>query len=301
MTRVAVVGPGAIGGTVAAWLARDAAIEVVVCARTPLERLTLEAPEARIEAEVPVLTDPATAAPADWALVCTKAYDADAAAAWLERLIGRGTRVAILQNGVEHVERFEPFVALERLLPAVVNIPAERTAPGNVVQRRHGAIVVPAGPGGEDFVRLFQHCPIAVSTTEDFLTAAWEKLTLNCTGAVNALVLKPNGVVHDPAIAEIMRALMEECIAVGRAEGARLADDLPERVLEGCRGGPPESVNSMHADRLAGRPMEVDARNGVIVRRGGARGIATPLNRLMVTLLEAAQQRERGWESKTER
>jgi 2-dehydropantoate 2-reductase len=182
-------------------------------------------------------------------------------------------------------------VAEGRLVPAVVNIPAERSAPGRILQRRDGAITVPAGADGEEFVRLFAHCPIAASTTGDFLSAAWEKLTLNCTGAVNALVLQPNGIVHAPGIAEIMRALMEECIAVGRAEGARLSDDLPERVLEGCRNGPLDSVNSMHADRAAGRPMEIDARNGVIVRLGARHGIATPLNALMVTLLRAAEAR----------
>ena len=290
MTRVAIVGPGAIGGTAAAWLAQNAALDVTVCARTPFETLVLEAPGETLEAKVPVLTDPGDAGPADWVLVCTKTYDAAGAAAWLERLAGPGTRVAILQNGVEHVASFVPYVARERLVPAVVNIPAERSAPGRIVQRRSGAITVPAGSDGDAFAALFAASPIAVSTTADFLTAAWEKLTLNCTGAVNALVLKPNGVVRDERIAKLMRALMAECIAVGRAEGALLPDDLPERVLEGCRSGPPESVNSMHADRLAGRPMEVDARNGVIVRLGAKHGIATPLNALMVTLLEAAHK-----------
>jgi 2-dehydropantoate 2-reductase len=289
VTRIAIVGPGAIGGTVAAWLARVPDLEVTLCARTPFETLLLEAPDAVLEARLPVLTDPAQAERADWVLVCAKAYDAPGAALWLQRLAGHGTRVAILQNGVEHVASFAPYVARERLLPAVVNIPAERRAPGRILQRGNGAIIVPAGRDGEAFVRLFAHCPIAVSTTGDFLTAAWEKLTLNCTGAVNALVLKPNGIVHEPRIAALMRALMEECIAVGRAEGARLSDDLPERVLEGCRNGPRESVNSMHADRAAGRPMEVDARNGIIVRMGEKHGIPTPLNALMVTLLEAAR------------
>lgn len=287
MTRIAVIGPGAIGGTVAAWLAQDSRNEVVLCARTPLESLSVDAPGGTIAARLPVLTDPAEGAAADWVLVCTKTYDVAGAAAWFGGLVGQGTRVAILQNGVEHVELFAPFVKRERLLPAVVNIPAERLGPGKVLQRHNGAITVPAGAAGEAFVALFSGAAIKVATTADFLSAAWEKLTLNCTGAVNALVLKPNGVVHEARIAELMRGLMEECIAVGRAEGATLADDLPERVLDLCRKGPADSVNSMHADRAAGRPMEVDARNGVIVRRGAAHGIPTPLNALMVTLLDA--------------
>jgi 2-dehydropantoate 2-reductase len=289
MTRIAVIGPGAIGGTVAAWLAQDAANAVTLCARSALASLSVEAPGGRIEARPPVLTDPAEAAPVDWVLVCTKTYDAAGAAAWFGGLVWEGTRIAILQNGVEHEDLFAPFAERERLLPAVVNIPAERLEPGRVLQRHNGAITVPAGPAGDAFVAMFAGAAIKVATTADFLSAAWEKLTLNCTGAVNALVLKPNGVVHDEAIAGLMRGLMEECIAVGRAEGATLADELPEKVLDMCRRGPADSVNSMHADRLAGRPMEIDARNGVIVRRGAVHGIETPLNALMVTLLEAAQ------------
>lgn len=55
------------------------------------------------------------------------------------------------------------------------------------------------------------------------------------------------------------------------------------------RDGAPSSVNSLHADRLAGRPMEVDARNGAVVRFGAKHGIATPLNKAVVALLEAVQ------------
>jgi 2-dehydropantoate 2-reductase len=289
VTSVAVVGPGAIGGTVAAWLAQSPELAVTVCARTPFERITVAAPERRIEATVPVLTDPADAAPTDWVLVCTKAYDTAGAARWLERLSGPETRVAILQNGVEHVERFSPHVPSERLLPAVVDIPAERRSPGDILQRQNGLILVPAGAVGESFVRLFARTPINASTTGDFRTAAWRKLTLNCAGAVNALVLKPSGIARHPRIAEIMRAMMLECIAVGRAEGAVLGDILADEILEGYRTGPGDSVNSMLADRIAARRMEIEARNGVIVRRGAAHGIPTPLNALVASLLDAAQ------------
>jgi 2-dehydropantoate 2-reductase len=66
-------------------------------------------------------------------------------------------------------------------------------------------------------------------------------------------------------------------------------DSVVESVLSGYRAAPPDSVNSMHADRIAGRPMEIEARNGVIVRVGRKHGIPTPLNALFVELLEAAQ------------
>ena len=91
-------------------------------------------------------------------------------------------------------------------------------------------------------------------------------------------------------IGEVARQIVRECIAVGRAEGAQLGDEVAEAVLAAYRASPVDSVNSLHADRLAGRPMEIDARNGVIVRLGRKHGIPTPDNQMAVALLEAMIQ-----------
>ncbi len=287
--KVAVVGPGAIGTVVAAWVAQDAAIELTVCARTPVNGLEVDAPSGVLRASPPVLVEPASGETMDWILISTKAYDAEGAARWLPGLLGPETRIAVLQNGVEHVERFAPWVDAGRITPCVVDIPAERIGPGRVVQRRAGSIVVPQGEAGEAFVRLFAHTAIHVSTTGDFTTRAWRKLAVNCAGAVSALTLQPAGVAHRPGAAEAMRALVRECVAVGRTAGARLGDALADEIVEGYRAGPADSINSLHADRRAGRRMEIDARNGVIVRLGRRAGIPTPVNATVVALLEACE------------
>lgn len=287
--RIAVIGAGAIGGTVAAWLAQDPAHEVVLCARSPLADLEIDTPGGVIRAEPLIVTDPAAATPVDWVLAATKTYDCAAAAAWLPGLLGPETRLAVLQNGVEHRERFRGAIADDRVVPAIVDIPTERTAPGRILQRRMGTILVPEGREGEAFVALFAATPIAVSTTGDFVTAAWRKLAINCAGIVNALTMRPAEVTNDPGVAEAMRALVRECIAVGRAEGAELPDGLADSVVEGYRGADPQSLNSIHADRIAGRPMEIDARNGVIVRLGERHGIDAPCNRIAAALLAAGR------------
>ena len=288
MTSIAVIGPGAVGGTVAAWLAQNPEYDVTVCVRTPFGHLEVQAPEGLITAHPRVTTSPEGLRPVDWVLVATKTYDTDATRPWLEALAGLDTRVAILRNGVEHTAPFEGRIAADRLVPAVVDIPAERSAPGRVLQRRNGWIKVPSSAAGEAFAGLFAHTPIGLEVVGDFVTEAWKKLALNCAGAVNALTLKPAAIAHDDGAAEVMRALVRECVAVGRAEGADLSDDLPEQVIAGYRGQDPASTNSLHADRAAGRPMELDARNGVIVRKGAARGIPTPANAMIVALLNAA-------------
>jgi len=287
---IAVVGPGAVGGTIAAWVSKSPLVgEMTLCARTPLDRLVVEAPDGSIiEADPSVVTDPAQiTAPVDWVLASIKAYDVASAARWLTPLVGPRTRVAVLQNGVEHVERFSPFVPAERIVPVIVDIPAERTAPGRIHHRRDGTITVPAGANGEAFAALFAESVIAASTTDDFLTAAWTKLSLNCAGAVNALTGLPGGVVRADGVADLMRQMVGECVIVGRAVGATLGDDLPDWVVERAMTSPQDSVNSLLGDRLAGRPMEWDARNGVIVRLGALHGVATPANAMASTLLSA--------------
>lgn len=290
--NVTVVGPGAIGGTVAAWLSQDPQLCLRVATRTPFERLRIETPGGVIEAQPQQLTEPAQAAPADWVLIATKTYDAAATKSWLARLVNTRTRVAVLQNGVEHMARFADALPAERIVPVVVDIPAERLAPGRVRQRGVGTMIVPAGPNGEAFTALFAHTPIVVSATADFVTAAWMKLALNCAGAVNAITRKAAGIAARDDVADVMRTLVRECIAVGHAEGALLDEGLEDRVIAHYRGGPADAVNSLHADFVAGRPMELDARNGVIVRLGRRHGVATPANAMIVTLLESASAHE---------
>lgn len=288
MARIAIVGPGAIGGTVAALLAQRPEHALQLCARTSFDGLIVDTPQGLINTHAPVVTDPGAAAPADWVLVATKTYDAAGAARWFPALLGPETRVAILQNGVEHVARFTPWLDEARLLPAVVDIPAERAAPGRIAQRVPGSILVPEGEAGADFVSLFAGIPLAVSTTDDFATALWRKLAINSAGVVSAVVMRPAEVANDERIAALMRDLVSECVRVGRAEGATLDDGLGDAVVDHYRSMPGDSINSIHADRLAGRPTEIDARNRVVERIGARHGIAAPLNALMATLVEAA-------------
>ncbi|HTN60850.1 MAG TPA: 2-dehydropantoate 2-reductase, partial [Devosia sp.] len=207
---------------------------------------------------------------------------------WLDFLVGPQTRVAVLQNGVEHIERFAALVPAERIVPAVVDFSAMRLEPGRFVQNSYGSLTVPAGANGDAFVALFAGSRIKVSAAADFRSRAWAKLCLNCAGAVSTLTQVSPSADWNPALEAIIRALVEECAAVGRAEGAQVGPEVVEAVVAGIRRAPAGSSNSMQVDRLAGRPMEIDTRNGVIVRLGRKHGIATPMNALLVTLLNAS-------------
>jgi 2-dehydropantoate 2-reductase len=287
MATISLIGPGAVGGVIAASLAQGGVHGLTLCARRPLGEIEVGLLAGPVRFSPYVLTDPTQGQPVDWVLVCTKAYDCAGAAAWFPRLIGPRTRVAILQNGVEHRERFASWLSADQILPVMVDIPAERPDPGRIVQRGPGKMIVPTGETGERFVELFAGTGLNVATTGDFKSAVWRKLCLNAPGAINALLLKPTGVFREEAVAELAKTMVRECMAVGRAEGAVLEDGLPDTILANCRSAPPDSLNSLHADRAAGRPMEIDARNGAIVRFGRKHGIPTPCNEMAAALLAA--------------
>jgi 2-dehydropantoate 2-reductase len=289
MASILLIGPGAIGATLAAWLFQDDRHDVAVAARTPFDSIEVQTPQGVIRANPRVFTDASQVSAVDWVLVATKAYDSDAAARWFGQACGPATRVAVIQNGVEQVERFANYLDRSRIVPVMIDLPADRLAPGRVKQNGPGKIVVPSGRNGSDFVALFGKTKVDAQVTDDFKTAVWKKLCLNSAGAVCAALKEPARIAHHDGVADIMRAIVRECVAVGRAEGATIEDSMPDDIVARTRKAPRESTNSMLVDRLNGRKMEIDARNGVIVRLGRKHGIAAPMNALMVAMLEAAQ------------
>jgi 2-dehydropantoate 2-reductase len=293
VVSIAIVGPGAVGGTLAAHLASRRPGSVSVAARTAFPVLEARTVDGLLRSTPVIYTDPGEAEPADWVLLATKAYDTAAAAVWLPALTGPHSTVAVLQNGVEHLERLVPYWPAERLLPVVVNVPAHRSAPGRIVQRGTAELTVPSSRVGARFAELFTGTGVRVAETDDFATAAWRKLALNAAGAITAATLVTRLDMTRPSTEGLVRHTVGEAIAVGRAEGATLPDDVVDDVVGALSAPMPAHPNSMHEDRLAGRPMEIDARNGAIVRIGRRHGIPTPVNALLVDLLRIADAERR--------
>jgi 2-dehydropantoate 2-reductase len=289
MTRILVIGPGAIGCSVGAALI-EAGNEVTFCARQSFARVSVrKAGEEAKTFPARVVTSEKDIAPAEWVLLCVKAHQVASAAGWLRAAIGPQSKVAVLQNGVEQRENAEPFVPPGAgIVPVVVELPVTRTAPGQVVWKRIALLSVPDDAVGREFCGLFAGSFITAEATDDLVTVAWKKLCLNApSGAILALTGQPMRVFHKPGVADVARAILRECIAVGRAEGAKLEDALIERQMEAFMNAAPDDGNSMYADRMAGRETEWDARNAVIVRKGARHGIATPVSATLVPLLAA--------------
>jgi 2-dehydropantoate 2-reductase len=284
VTRVAVVGPGAIGSSVAAAVQRAGA-ELVLCGRTAHERLVVERGGAVEVVPGPVLTDPA-AVPwrADVVLLAVKAHQTASAAPFLAALCGPETMVVVLQNGVEQRALVGPFAGEATVVPAVVWTATETIGPGHVRVVDSARILLPDEPAARAVAGLLDGAELV----EDFATEAWRKLTVNAVAGLMVLAGRRSAIFRRDDIAGVARALALETLAVARAEGADLPDAVADELLEWFAGLPPDAGTSILADREAGRPLEWDARNGVVARLGAVHGVPTPVSDVIVPLLAAA-------------
>ena len=285
---VAVVGPGAIGTTIAAAL-HEVGRTPLLCGRSPRDHLTLQDGDRFITVPGPVRTHPAQIARmVDLVFLAVKATQIEAAAEWLAVLAGPETVLCVLQNGIEQLDRVRPYSPHGQIVPAVVWFPAQAQSDGSVRLRGEARLSLPDTSASRVVAAALQGTRCAVDLAANFSSLAWRKLMQNAVAGLMALTHRRSGMFGRADIARLTLAYLQECLAVARAEGAELGDEVPQEILDKFRAAPTDMSTSILTDREAGRPLEWDIRNGVIARRGQAHGIPTPISDILVPLLAAA-------------
>jgi 2-dehydropantoate 2-reductase len=285
----ALIGPGAIGATVAA-LIHSAGHDVVVCGRTPRGDIEVRPDDGDpLTLPGPVRTDPADIdGPVDVVLLAVKDTQNDDAAAWLSRLCGAHTVVLALQNGVEQVERVGRLCPGATVVPVVVWFSAEMQAEGWVRLRTPVRLVLPDDPAARALAERLAGPRLSIDVDPDFASATWHKLLVNAVAGLQVLTGRKAGMFRRDDVAALGRVYLTECLAVARAEGADLPDSVVDETVALFTQVPEDMTTSILTDREHGRPLEWDIRNGVIGRKAREHGIATPISDVLVPLLAAA-------------
>ena len=287
---VALIGPGAIGTTIAAAL-HEVGRTPLVCGRRAHPQLSLRFDGGNIVVPGPVLTEPASvAAPYDLVFVAVKATQIAAIAPWLQALCHDRTVVCVLQNGVEQNTLFTPYVAEATVLPSVVWFPAQREPEASVWLRAKPRLTLPDVPPAQRVVDALHGTRCMVELSGDFISIAWRKLLLNAAAGLMVLANRRTGMFSRADITELALAYLRECLTVARAKGAVLNDSVAQEIVDGFQRAPADLGTSILADRQANRPLEWDIRNGVIQRYGAALGIPTPISDVVVPLLAAGSE-----------
>jgi 2-dehydropantoate 2-reductase len=266
--KIAVVGGGALGSLFAGALARVAEVELIR------------------RGDAPVRADAAA-----YVLVTVKTYDTVAALAPFRGVLSPGAAIVSLQNGLIQVRQIEEALGGGRtILLAPTTEGATREADGSVRRAGTGSTTVgtPVGNRGTDradvFAELLRAAGLAAAVAEPIEPHLWAKLVVNAAiNPVTALARRPNAhVVDHPPATQRARALALEAAAVAAAAGIELPyPDPSARMLEVARvtGA---NRSSMLQDVERGRPTEIDAINGEVVRLGRRLGVVTPENERVV-------------------
>ena len=287
---IALIGPGAIGTTIAAVL-HEVGRTPLLCGRTAHPQLLLRHYEGDIAVPGPVLSDPQVIERAvDLVFVAVKTTQNADSASWLSALCDENTVVCALQNGVEQKEQLKPWINGATVLPSVVWFPAQREPDASVWLRAQPRLTLPDVPQAKRVADALSGTRCAVELSADFLSVAWRKLLQNAVAGLMVLANRRAGMFSREDISELALAYLRECLAVARAEGAVLDDSVAQEIVDNFRRLPADLGTSILADRQANRPMEWEIRNGVIQRYGHAHGIPVPISDVVVPLLAAGSE-----------
>jgi 2-dehydropantoate 2-reductase len=292
MKRHAVLGAGGVGLFLGGALAR-AGRDVLLLMRE--ESLARYGGVVHVESELLGDFDaevPAAATlerPVDVIWVTTKATQlADA----LERVPEGSAQDAVvvpLLNGLDHVELLRQRYGQDAVLAATISIESERVEPGRVRQLSGFAIAVLApGPQAENVRVELSEAGLDASIADNEAGVLWRKLVLLAPIALTTTLRGSDlgGVVADPSWQPRLRECVREVVAAARADGVDLDAEAAIARIESIQPG---LRSSMQKDREAGKPTEVDAIGGAILRAAARRGLEAPATRALVDGIRAGE------------
>lgn len=302
--RIAVIGAGGVGGYFGGRLAA-AGHEVGFVARgghlAALRRDGLVVTSVTGDftvSPVRATEDPAELGEADFVLLAVKTWQVAPAIAAARPLIGPGTAVVTTQNGVDAPRQVADVIGEEAVLPGAVEVIAFLDGPGRIRQLGGGKLTFAEWDGRATsrvaaLEQALREAGLTAEVSEDVWAALWTKfLKLTPLGVIGTVTDAPFGVLRArPGIRQLVSDAMTEIEQVARAKGIRLADDVVASGIEFFDQVPADGTTSLHRDIRAGRPSELEAWTGSVVRLGREAGTPTPVNSLLYELASARAQR----------
>jgi 2-dehydropantoate 2-reductase len=294
--KIAVMGAGAVGCYYGFKLAR-AGHDVVLIGRLQhveaIERqgLRLETQILDERIRVSASTEASAVRGAELVLFCVKSTDTESAAAAIRPHLAPDSLVLSLQNGVENADRLRALLPQE-VIAAAVYVGTEMAGPGHVRHHGRGELVIEQSKASDHVARALIAAGVPTDISENVRGALWTKLITNCAyNALSAITQLPYGrLVKGEGVAVVLRDLVDECVAVAKADGVTLPGDVDvavRKIAETAAG----QYASTAQDLARGKRSEIDHLNGFIVRRGEALGVAAPANRLLHAIVKLIESK----------
>ena len=295
--RIAVMGAGAVGCYFGGMLARAGHALVMIGRPAHVQAmighgLRLQTTHFDETVQVAASTDAAAVAGADVVLVCVKSADTETAARDMAPHLDADALLVSLQNGVDNAPRLAAALPGHAVAAAVVYVGTEMVGPGHVRHHGRGELLLGPTPRSAELAQLFCAAGVPTEVCDNVDGALWTKLVINCAwNALSAITQLPYGqVLQGSGVTAVIDDVVAECLAVARAEGIELPRDIASTV-NGIGVSLAGQYSSTAQDLARGKPSEIGHLNGYVVRRGAAHGIATPVNRTLLALVQLLERK----------
>jgi len=306
--RFAVFGAGGVGGYFGGVLARAGYWTAVIARGEHLKAiqshgLQILSPKGDFTVAPAIASDnPQQIGPVDAVILAVKAWQVPEAARAMAPLLKPGSQVLPLENGVEAPAQLEEILGREHTLIGLCRISSFVAGPGQI---RHAGLepTVLLGelngstlsPNAQLLADALAAAGVVVETPRDMRAALWEKLIfiagLSGLGAVARATV--GELRQCPPTRALLQQLMEEVAAVGRSRGIQLGADIVSRTLAFVDSIPAGATASMQRDIVDGKPSELEAIIGAVVRFGASSGVPTPAMQYVYASLLPQEQRTR--------
>ena len=306
--KIAFMGTGALGGYLGGRLARTGNDVTFVARGAMLEALRKNG--LRVESplgdfalpKVQATGDPASVKHVEAVFVTTKAWQVPDAAQQIRGMVGPETAVIPLQNGVEAYDQLAVALGVEHVLGGMCHVIAMVIAPGVI---RHGGLkaLITIGEWNnartarlDRLVECLTAAGLETRVPENVQVALWEKFEFIASfGGVGAVTRAPAGVICSvPEARSLLERAMSEIVGLARAGGVPVPDESVTNTMKFFDSLPPDGTASMQRDLIAGRPSELEAQSGAVVRLGHARNFPTPVHEFLYNALLPGELRARG-------
>ena len=295
--RIAVMGAGGVGGSLGGLLAR-AGNEVTLIARgAHLEAirqngLRLKSPVDEFTVRVDASDDPSEVGLVELVLFTVKTYQNAAAIPVLTSLVGEGTAVLTLQNGVESGDELANVFGWDHILPGALYATAHIESPGVITQQRPTTRLVFGEVDGQEsqrglrFQESFANAGIEADLSKNVTKELWTKFLSLGPGAgiTSASRTRIKQLLQYPESRATYLAAMREVEAVALAKGVNFDPDIVENRVQ-LTDNLPDIQMSMHVDIEMRRPLELEALVGAVVRIGRQEGVSTPIHNFLCSVL----------------
>ena len=305
--RIAIFGTGGAGGRFGGDLARAGEDVALIARGSHLaaireKGLIVETDDGETTVRPAVATDaPADVGPVDVVLLGVKTWQVEEAARVMGPLLGPQTFVVPLQNGVEAAGQLSTVLGADRVVGGLcatfswIAAPGRIRSLGRVHSLRFGELDRRQSERTERLRASFERAGVRATIPPDIEVSLWEKLLVVVPfGGVGAVTRVPIGVTRSmPETRRLLERGMEEILAVGRARGVALPDDAVEKGMAFLDALDPAGTTSLQRDISEGRPSELEAWNGAVVRLGREAGVPTPTHEFLYSSLRPLERQAR--------